>query len=552
MLSKELREFYHSSAMKEGILCWYPFKHNATVLDLSKGVLSLLLKSRCPHVLDDDSNTNKECAFDYIVVLDPDDFSVPALNEYKGKLKPDGKLLLAYENPFALRYWSGKSSPATGLSYDSLFGREKRVGKAELKLRLEQAGFIKQKWYYPLTDHWYAREIYSEAYMPEEYLKQRFQPYIDADANLQFDERSLYREIIRGGAFEFMCGAYLIEACVNSMIASCPADYIAITAYREPSKRLATVIRNDNTVHKIPLHQDGRKRTPLIIKNHEELAGLGVNVVPLRREGDIIVMPRLDLPTLWDYWVKKLVNGTFSFEEMTCHFDRIKEAIDKAAVDRKCWWELIPANCFYDEKNDELIFYDQEFYWENVSADVAMARALYSLNYSRAFPADPRKNDWLEQLKTRYGLNGRWNELTELAHKSTLTEVFGNDRAIVPALQKATDKSIEIIRKNRRKKKFASIPDVLKKKGFHRPIIYGYGRRGEALKIVMDNADIEIAALVDRNRLIYEHLEYVPEYLCADVVIVSVKDANTLVNELREKTNLPIFTPEELLNEQIN
>ena len=79
--------------------------------------------------------------FDYIFVIDPHDFSVDALKKLREKLNSHGRLLLAYENPFALRYWSGKSSPVTSLPYSSILGRDGRAGKSEMQSRLRQAGF---------------------------------------------------------------------------------------------------------------------------------------------------------------------------------------------------------------------------------------------------------------------------------------------------------------------------------------------------------------------------------------------------------------------------
>ena len=160
MLSEALRHYYENSPWRGSFLCWYPFRDNAGVLDLSGGV---------PEEFSD-------AVFDYVVVADPQDFSVDGLKKLRTRLNPNGRLLLAYENPFALRYWSGKCTSASHWQYDSLFGRDGRVSKAEMQIRLKLAGFAGQKWYYPLTDHWFTREVYSENYLPNEYLNQRFTP----------------------------------------------------------------------------------------------------------------------------------------------------------------------------------------------------------------------------------------------------------------------------------------------------------------------------------------------------------------------------------------
>ncbi len=435
-----------ASSMREGVLCWYPFSSGASALDLSGGALHNVLNHRC-ELVGNPENAGV-ASYDYIVVIDPVDFSADALRVFRDRLNPRGRLLLAYENPFALRFWAGKKSPSTGQMYDTLFGRGDAPlpSKAELRNRLDIAGFGGQKWYYPLTDHWLAMEVYSENFLPNEYLNQRFSPYIADDGCLQFDERGLYREVIRGGAFEFLCGAYLVEARVCGGDAPCPVDYAAVTAYREPAKRFATTVRNDGLVHKIPLHPDGAASVRRIHGNHEELARLGVDVVPTRIEGDSLVMPRLKLPTLWDYWARRHSRGVFDENEVIRHLDRIRDAIYGASANGNCYWELVPANCFYDEESDRLIFFDQEYCWENASPDIALARAILSFDFSPAFRNEPRFGEMPEFFKKRYGLSKKWDILVKLAGSKTFNEVFGREYREYQAM---SDRAARAVKKRR-------------------------------------------------------------------------------------------------------
>ena len=552
--NNKLFDFYNSSPMREGILCWYPFGAGASVLDLSGGALTELLRRQCGRVVSGSDADGNE-AFDYAVVLDPEDFSVDALGRLKNRLNPRGRLLLAYENPFALRYWSGKSSPVTGLPYDSLFGNDGRVGAAELRIRLKLAGFEGQKWYYPLADHWFTHEVYSESFLPDEYMNQRFIPYIADDFALQFDERGLYREVIRGGAFEFMCGAYLVEArtCVSD--APCVVDYAAVTALREPAKRFATTVRNDGKVLKTPLHPAGKKSIGNILRNNEELARLGVDIVPVKLENESLSMPRINLPTLLDYWAKKLTAGSFDESEMFDQFDRIREVILKASKTGKCYWELVPANCFYDVGKDELIFFDQEYYWEGVSPDVAVTRAILALIYSPAFNAEPRARGWLELLKERYGLAKRWEELSDIADVKTRDEVFGDGAYPLAvesghAAERAAERKAEYEESARRYKRFYPIIGKLNNLGIKRAAIYGFGLRGRTLREVFINGAIEIAAIFDKKINIKKPMEDLLTETNTDMVIVSILNGGDIAADLRRRTDIPVYTMEELLDER--
>ncbi|MHA7967359.1 hypothetical protein ACX93W_24870 [Paenibacillus sp. CAU 1782] len=514
MLNETLRQYYENSPWKDSIFCWYPFDEKVT----------------------------------YEIVMDPKDLSVEALVAYKKRLGAHGRLLLVYENPFALRYWAGERAANTGEPYDTLFGRGNHPlpSKAELQTRLCLAGFEGQKWFYPLTDHYFTREVYSENYLPNEFLNQRFIPYIRNDESLQFDERPLYREVIRSGAFEFMCGAYFVEARVCSDDPPCIVDYAAITIYREPSKRFATTVRGDGTVHKTPLHPDGKASLLRILRNHEELAALGVNVINMKMQHDSLVMPRLELPTLWDYWAQKLANGTFDPNEMTAQFDRIREAIMIGGQTGKCFWELVPANCIYNKENNELIFIDQEYYWEHASPDIAVTRALWALLYSPAFGSDSRRDTWLELLKERYGLTDRFDLLSEQADLQTRTEVFGE--ATMP-LELETEHAIVNIANRRRYNKFLPIIAKLYELGYSRPAIYGFGQRGKTLKRVFIDHEVNVPTVIDKTLNNNKNIEEVILTSNCDVLIVSILKGEEIKNDLSGKVTVPIYTLGELIGE---
>jgi hypothetical protein len=411
--------------MREGVLCWYPFERSASVLDLSGGALTEMLQDRCEHVISEDAVT--DALFNYIVLLDPLDFSIDAMKTLRMKLNPHGRLLLAYENPFALRYWAGKKAHNTGRSYDTLYGLGKSPlpSKAELEIRLRLAGFEGQKWYYTLPDHWFTTEVYSDNYKPNEHLNQRYLHYVPDDEGLQFNEYGLYREIIRGGAFSFMCGAYLVEASVNADDIPCIVDYATVTSYRDQSKRFVTTVRNDGIVQKTPMHPDGLDNLKKIKQNHDELASLGINILEVNLHNDILTMPLLKLPTLNDYWADSYSSGVLCESEIINHFDRIRESIYKASATGRCYWELVPANCFYDKENDEMIFFDQEYYSCDISPDVALVRAILSFEYSSVFSHVPLSRTWINLLKKRYNLTDNWDELAAIAHDKTWNEVMG-------------------------------------------------------------------------------------------------------------------------------
>jgi hypothetical protein len=318
-------------------------------------------------------------------------------------------------------------------------GSRSLISKAELIVRLDRAGFVPGalKWYYPLADHWLTTEVYSDAYPPDEFLNQRFVPYLDSDPHRRFDENPLLREAIRNGAFSFRCGAYLLEARRDGADPPCAVDYAAVTAYRAADRRFATTLNNDGRAYKQPLSPRAAKGIERIATNHATLRGCGVNALACTVERNergtaFLAMPRVELPTLLDYWASRLVRGLWDDDEVVRLYDRLRRDIHRASASGSCFWEMVPANCFHNAARagteEELVYFDQEFSTEGVDPDFALARAVSGLRYAPLLSDHPAPQGLYRQLLQRYGLiDARRDLVKALEAADTYREVFGQE-----------------------------------------------------------------------------------------------------------------------------
>ncbi len=556
-----LRDFYFSTPMREGILNWYPFACDATVLECSGGALTHLLVSRCKEVTSFSESYGGENKFNYVVCIDPQKITTELLRQYHAYLNPHGRLLLAFENPFGLRFFSGKRNPRTDLPFTFWEGASKR----SVEIMLNQAGFKGQKWYFPTADHWFAREIYSQDYMPNQFLNMRKPIYAEWDYTSEFDERWMWSEVIRNGAFEFLCNAYLVEARVCPTDQACGVDFAAVTAYREHSKAFLTTVHNDGTARKQAIFPEGVEQLKRMSDNHTELLKMGVNALPVTLNGNALIMKRLDIPTLWDYMAQKLVEKTFDETELFGLFDRLRDEIAKSSRGGKCYWEMVPANCFYDETKNELIFFDQEYCWENIDPDVALVRAIYALIYSYEFQNDSRTNDWIAKLKERYRLSEKWDQLAEVADKRTSEFVFNT--ANTAPLERATkrvrehaderlaERNGELAATRARFSKMCVAADCLKTMNVSHPAVYGYGIRGKMLRQVLEMNAMDVACIIDKAKPIvrgiplFSNIKEISDDAEIDVIIVTpAKDGMLIAEELRKTARCPVMTLEELVN----
>jgi hypothetical protein len=598
--------------MRESILNWYPFDPAGAVLELNAdmGAVTGLLCERCARVVSVEKKRFKAKAvaarygdknnltvingdiadvlaitepssahaipraFDYIVAIDPESLEPEYLRRLLGLLSPHGRLLLAAENRFALRYWCGKSSPKTGLPFAGPTGRDGLLSKEELSARLLAAGFAGLKWYYPLTDHLFAREIYSEAMPPNRFLNSRFAPYIRPDQSLIMNEGELYEDVIAGGAFKFMCNAYLAEARKRASDPACDVDYAALTTYRSAENRFATTVHSDGTARKTALRPEGMQRLEDMAKHHAALRERGINAIPVTLSKNAAVMPRVRRETLWDYWQTTLRANKFDEEAVIRTFDRLRDVIMASSeceppgargadprlgpIQKTAYPELVPANCFYDPENDEFTFFDQEYAREYCPASVPLSRALLSLRYSPVFLSDARVSALLPRLIERYGLKDCW-DLLEKTEDDFLRSVFNFEAT--EALETETAKARAVIRMNMIENECKKIAVYVQNR-WKRIGLYGYGKRGGRLYARLRAEGTEIAFLIDRAAAnaapepaipsIFESLDAVPPNEVFEAVIVTPKaDGDAIAEDLRGMVNCPVATFDEILSQPV-
>jgi SAM-dependent methyltransferase len=255
ILSKDTRWpiLYHLSPIRQNIINWYPFKENATCLEIGGGcgaITGALCKSLSKvkvvelskrratinyerHKDFDNleifvANLNDikfEEKFDYITlngVLEYAGSFTKTNNPYedflkqiKKYLKPDGKLIVAIENRYGLKYFSGAKEDHTAKVFDGITGYKdtdsvQTFGKKELEDLLALSGYPEQTFYYPHPDYKMPMEIYSSDWLPSANTSLTPAPNFDYERYELFDEPDAYAGIIENGQFEFFANSFLV------------------------------------------------------------------------------------------------------------------------------------------------------------------------------------------------------------------------------------------------------------------------------------------------------------------------------------------------------
>ena len=437
--------FYHLSDIRKGILTWYPFNKNGNCLEIGGGLGAItdLLCEKCKKVTtiemseiraDTLYNRHKDIKnldiyvgdikdirfkekFDYIVLIgvleyqgrysDTTNPYISFLKFLKTLLKPNGKILLAIENRFGLKYWCGTKEDHTAIPFDGINNYKKSklartFGKNELNDIILKSGFKNTKFYYPLPDYKLPNMVFTDDYLPKNDINNRYREYYLDYWSLVLDEIEILPEIINNKVFPFFANSFLVE-CSDSKCSD--IKYVTSTYERKKELQLATIIENDH-VEKIPLNKKAINEINIMAKNLEELKVRGINTIDFELKDNRIIMNYIKDKSFDSFLLDKAKEGKIDifkksikdFYQLLLKTSELSEknylienkilknyTVNFGPILKKGYIDFLFHNSFIT-KNGFMIF-DQEFVKEDIPATFMIYRSLKNLYY---------RNDWLQ------------------------------------------------------------------------------------------------------------------------------------------------------------
>ena len=196
---------YHFSDIRRNILEWYDMKEGASVLEIGAGCgavtgvladkaasVTCIDLSKRRSMINAERNRDKDNItiyvgnfkdisldrkFDYVTLIGVLEYSIyyvggenpfmEMLQRAKDYLAPGGKLIIAIENKYGLKYWAGAAEDHTGNRFDGITGyagvdRVRTFSRQKLEEMLHDTGFTDTAFYYPVPDYKMPVEIYSD------------------------------------------------------------------------------------------------------------------------------------------------------------------------------------------------------------------------------------------------------------------------------------------------------------------------------------------------------------------------------------------------------
>ncbi|MCD8058795.1 MAG: class I SAM-dependent methyltransferase [Bacteroides fragilis] len=130
-------------------------------------------------------------------------------------LEPDGKIVIAIENKYGLKYWAGCRDRYSGDFFGSLEAYVNDINIEKLTLhnlrKLEKStGLVELSCYYPYPDYQYMRCLYSDDYLPVRGELTNNMNNYGTERLFLFNETEVFDSLIADGLFPLFSNAYLI------------------------------------------------------------------------------------------------------------------------------------------------------------------------------------------------------------------------------------------------------------------------------------------------------------------------------------------------------
>lgn len=415
--------FYHLSDHRSSMLRWYPFKKDASVLEIGAemGAMTGALCDRVTKVTVTENSVfcaeaiaRRYCKrdnltiyaadfrkitfeekFDYIILFwKSERVCAEYINEIMSLLKPDGLLLMEVENKYGVQNLCGKRDPVSGMAFGAFgSGNGHSLHRAELEEILEVSQAVRWKFYYPMPDYIAPRVIYTDDIEAEANIRERLTRYTFHDSSLINGGYEIYSDAVSNGAFRFVANNFVVEAAKGK--GKCTdISYVTLSTTRTREKSFATIMHQDtDKVEKLPLYPDGLNYAEYLCNNTTYLQQRGIKVLPMELQKNSMWMEFVHAGTVQQYIIE-LVRKREPVEQLIAVFDKLwecilqsSETVDQCSFDvgdltsdeigpvlKHAYLELIAINSFW--LDGDILFFDQEVVKEAYPAKYILVRSM--------------------------------------------------------------------------------------------------------------------------------------------------------------------------------
>ncbi len=431
--------FYHLSSLRENIVDWLPIGANDKVLEVGSGCGAItgalarkaesvtcidlsrkrsLINAYRHQDLDNiyihvgnfkDVEKDLDCDYDYVMLIGVFEYGQgymgsdtpyeDFMNILLKHVKPGGRMVIAIENKFGLKYFAGCKEDHTGKYFDGIEdyptgeGSARTFSRKGLENIMEKCGVKEYSFYYPYPDYKFPTTVFSDKKLPKVgELYQNIRNF-DRDRVMLFDEQKAFDMIIRDGAFSQYSNSYMV--IIGPELDTVYSKY---SNDRAPEFSVRTdILKNGDefSVKKTACTTVAEVHVTNMASKAEALTkayagtGLSINQCKLNDGAEFEYLEGVTLEEILDECIQKNKKGEF-----LSLISRYRKIIEQGALAEVSDYDLIFQNIMV--KDDDWTVIDYEWTFDKkIPAKLLWNRALY------CYFAD-RKNrdaakDWLKE-----------------------------------------------------------------------------------------------------------------------------------------------------------
>ena len=367
----------------------------------------------------------------------------------KKMCKENGKIILVLDNKYGMKSWTTLKANKNIICNQTYALSQKLINRL-----LEEQNLTEYKYYYVLPDYKATNAIFTDEYLPN--LESINRNFLYGEEEFEnFNQTEAYIELLKEEkqSFKFFANSYFVEIG-KSKLEPNGIRFVSYTNIRREKYKIQTIIYEDR-VEKTYANDMAKEHIQTIHKNIDIMNQKNIKTLDKYENGKIISKYIKDFNSYDKILTELLENKKEAefFETITNYKNTLlekleevdynsikennvftkygvnveKEMIQKLHFVKYGLWDLIFHNAFYI--NEEIYFYDQEWFDYNVPIEFIIYRAIayfpIAHSYIRTNELYERLglNEFLkifEDLDSKLQLEIRDNEIWKL-HTSTRT-----------------------------------------------------------------------------------------------------------------------------------
>lgn len=400
---------------------------SVTCVDLSKkrSLINAYRHKECSNVTIHvgnfkDIEPDLSCDYDYIFLIGVFEYGISYiggetpfedfLTILMRHLAPGGRIIIAIENKYGLKYFAGCKEDHTGAYFSGIEnyvhgGAARTFSRAGLERIFGSCGVNRFQFYYPYPDYKFMTTLYSDGRLPGIGELTNNLRNFDRDRMLLFDEKNAFDGLIGDGLFPVFSNSYL--AVVGEGFDTLFARY---SNDRAPQFRIRTQIEQEKgalhqTVHKIPLSAEAQEHVRGLARSYEKLAqrydgsGLSINRCELEEKGGRI---RAGFEFVQGTPLSELMDRCLERDDLEGFYGLFREFVEKTGYREELPvsdFDLVFSNILVDGDKWTLIDYEWTF-----ERSIPARELAYRAVYCYLLENEKRKKLDPDRLKKELGL----------------------------------------------------------------------------------------------------------------------------------------------------